>query len=82
MEGCGSDVDGDLTVTDDNGGSRSSISQRLRKYRHLFDTLEEKFPSDPEYTSIRLVHLKFAYSFSTLGISLGKSERENENEDR
>lgn len=56
LEGCGGEVDSDEGVA----------SIHNRKYIDLFAKLETKFSSDPEHSSIRLVHVKFAFSNSQL----------------
>lgn len=80
LEGCGGEVDfGDVAEGSDDSIDKDKDEEKdnfgksfgtgHRKYCDLFKRLEEKFPSDPEHTSIRLVHLKFAYSFSHLFVT-------------
>jgi hypothetical protein len=62
---CGRITDQEKTKSSSSSSS-AGVGTDCRKYRGLFDKLQQKFPSDPEHTSIRLVRLKFAYSFSRL----------------
>lgn len=78
LEGCGAESGFDTTAADDESvkthrlneecerSTSKSVGIGHKKYRDLFKQLEENFTSDPEHTSIRLVHLKFAFSFSHL----------------
>jgi hypothetical protein len=61
----------DSNDTEDCANSNNLITLQSEnttksKFCILFKKLENKFSSNPEYNSIRLVHLQFAYSLSYL----------------
>jgi hypothetical protein len=88
LEGCGGDAANDAIGSASHSDTKqlldieTHVSVGDAKYRIFFDKLEKKFPVDPEHTSIRLVHLKFAYSFSLQSVASTERVTQTEESDR